>query len=155
MTKIRIRRAKGQDCDALLALIHDHAAFEQSMASIEGNELAHIIGNPEPPVQIFVAEGGNEILGYAAVTNDYSLWRGRCWAHLDCLFVKSQARGLGIGGQLLRHIASVALASGADRLEWQTPDWNERAASFYRAHGAKSAKKLRFGIALNEDRNVC
>ncbi len=123
------------------------------MASIDASALAHIIGNPEPPVQIYVAEGSDDILGYAALTNDYSLWRGRYWAHLDCLFVKSQARGLGIGGQLLRHIASVAHAVGADRLEWQTPDWNERAASFYHAHGATSATKLRFGVALDEAEN--
>lgn len=38
-------------------------------------------------------------LGYTAVTFDDSLWRGRLWAHLDCLFVRLVDRNRGTGKQ--------------------------------------------------------
>lgn len=44
--------------------------------------------------------------------------------------------------------AWAARKEGADRLEWQTPAWNERAIGFYRSRNAKGVPKMRFGINL-------
>ena len=48
------------------------------------------------------------------------------------------ARGRGIGRALLSKVASIAVARGCARLEWQVLDWNEPAIGFYRALGARS-----------------
>jgi GNAT superfamily N-acetyltransferase len=94
----------------------------------------------QPPVRIFVASLAEEALAYAAFTLDYSLWRARKWAHLDCLYVQREARGKGIGSMLLRHVADESLRLAADRLEWQTPDWNDKAIAFYSREGATACE---------------
>ncbi len=76
-----------------------------------------------------------------------SLWRGRPYGHLDCLFVAESARGRGNGKQLLDAVVKLVQAEG-DRLEWQTPSWNSDAIRFYLQTGALGVTKQRFAIPL-------
>ncbi len=142
-----IRRAAPQDARALLALIHAHAEFERTRASIGERQLGELLASVHAPVRVWVASAP-DLLGYVALTTDFSLWRGRYWAHLDCLFVSDACRGAGIGRALLAHAHGAARAGGADRLEWQTPAWNERAIRFYKREGAIAAAKTRFSVPL-------
>lgn len=145
---VTVRQARSGDCDGLLAMIQDHAKFEHSEATISKENLSRILGAWRPRVHIFVAARRNCLLGYISVSTDYSLWRGQTWAHLDCLYVEAQARGQGIGASLLHHAKAVARRLGADRLEWQTPEWNERAIAFYIREGACGQAKMRFGFNI-------
>lgn len=143
-----IRDAAPGDCGALLTLIHDHARYEKSEASISRAELAQVLGDGTGGIHIVVAALPDALAGYAALTFDYALWRGVRWAHLDCLFVISSVRGQGIGKRLLHHTAQMAQKLGADRLEWQTPLWNDKAIGFYRREGASGTAKMRFMMPL-------
>lgn len=142
-----IRRAVPEDAPDLLALIEAHAAFERAHAGIGERRLGELLASDQAPVTIWVASTP-ELVGYAALTTDFSLWRGRYWAHLDCLFVRDAWRGQGCGRELLATARSAARADGADRLEWQTPSWNEPAIRFYRREGAIAADKARFCMTL-------
>lgn len=146
--EVCVRRAGPRDDVALLALIRAHALFEQAEATIDGEALAELLANPAPPCLLFVAAQGGGLVGYAALTLDFALWRGRWWGHLDCLYVEAAERGLAIGPKLLRAAAEAARARGADRMEWQTPAWNRRALAFYRREGASLMAKTRFAMAL-------
>ena len=143
-----VRRARAADSAALLALICAHARFERAEASIDAQALAGLLADPAPPCLIFVAVRGEALVGYAALTLDFALWRGRCWGHLDCLYVDAAQRGQAIGPPLLRAAAEAAWARGADRMEWQTPAWNRRAMAFYRRAGATMMAKARFTLSL-------
>lgn len=140
--------AQSSDADNLLDLIRQHAHFERNEATITRRELVNVLAAKTAHAKIFVGCADGLILGYASVTRDYSLWRNRTWAHLDCLFVKSDMRSKGIGRSLLNYAKKIAVEWGADRIEWQTPDWNRRAAEFYKREGATGINKIRFGIDL-------
>ena len=142
-----IRHAVPQDCNALLGLITEHARFEQADATLTAGELQAILASDAPPVTILVAVTGSDLVGYAAITFDFALWRARRWAHLDCLFLSDGDRGQGLGATLLGAAADHALACGADRMEWQTPAWNERAIAFYRRSGSIGSAKIRFTLS--------
>lgn len=118
------------------------------MARLTRDALSAILCASTPLVNIFVAAQQKNLLGYAALTYDYSLWRAHRWAHLDCLFVREEYRGKAIGRELLGVAIGFARAGGADRLEWQTPIWNEQAIAFYNRQKAEGLQKMRFGIAL-------
>ncbi|OXE36757.1 MAG: GNAT family N-acetyltransferase [Phenylobacterium zucineum] len=143
---VTVRQARPSDCDGLLAMIRDHAKFERSEATISKEDLSRILGARPPRVNIFVAAQQHCLLGYACVTTDYSLWRGQTWAHLDCLYVETQTRSQGVGASLFHHAKATAHRLGADRLEWQTPEWNERAIAFYIREGASGQVKMRFAV---------
>lgn len=144
---VAVRHAVPHDCSALFALIGEHARFEHGEATLTACEPLSILASGVPPVTIFVAANGEELLGFAALTIDFALWRARRWAHLDCLFVREDARGLGLGTKLLRAAVDHALTCGAGRMEWQTPAWNERAITFYRRACALDAAKVRFNAS--------
>jgi GNAT superfamily N-acetyltransferase len=129
-------------------LIRQHAAFEQSAASLTLPELEDILRADQHPIRFLVADRGDRLIGYAAVTFDWSAWRARRYAHLDCLFVVDASRGSGIGRLLLAEATRVALAGGVDRMEWQTPAWNEDAVRFYVREGAHIQSKTRFSLRL-------
>ena len=55
---------------------------------------------------------------------------------IEDLFVKPEARGHGLGKQLLDKLVTIARERGYGRVEWSVLDWNEPAIGFYRAIGA-------------------
>ncbi len=143
-----IRDAPPEDAAALLQLIRDHAVYEQSHAVLSVEALRHLLEMPKPPTSLIVAEEDGVLVGYAALTFDYSLWRGEEYGHLDCLFVRDGLRGRRIGERLLSGVKARARAAGARQLEWQTPDWNEGAVRFYRREGGTASLKMRFSLDL-------
>ena len=147
---LAIRAAALDDVVHLHGLIRDHAAFEQSTAPLTALDLAAIVGSDRPPIQLLVAESMPAIVGYAAVTFEWSLWRARPYGHLDCLFVAECARGNGVGSRLLDAALRLVSSEGVDRLEWQTPAWNGNAIRFYLRHGAESADKRRFVLTISQ-----
>ncbi len=67
---------------------------------------------------------------------------------MDCLFVVEEYRGNGVGAALLATIVQFAREQGYDQVQWQTPEWNERARKFYRREGAAEKHKVRFTLNL-------
>jgi GNAT superfamily N-acetyltransferase len=61
-----------------------------------------------------------------------STWEGRYGIHLEDLFVRSEARGLGVGKALVMTLAALCDDRGWARLEWAVHDSNEHARAFYR-----------------------
>jgi ribosomal protein S18 acetylase RimI-like enzyme len=68
--------------------------------------------------------------------------------------VQPQFRRLGIGRELLRQVAAIAVETGCQRLQWEVLDWNTPAIDFYRAIGAEFLDEWRnvrlSGEALND-----
>ena len=143
-----IRMAELRDVLPLLSLIRDHAAFEQAVATINADRLQELLATHPAPVELIVAEGAGGLIGFAALTIDFSLWRGSLWGHLDCLFVCEDQPGSGLGQNLFDCAARRARDRGADRLEWQTPAWNRAAIRFYERQRAACAPKMRFSLLL-------
>lgn len=145
---ILVRDACLADVEPLLDLIGQHAAFEKTRASVTGPTLAALIAAEAAPMRLFVAVEDARLAGYAALGFDYGLWHGARHAHLDCLFVAADFRGMGLGRRLLAQAVDIARRAGVARIEWQTPAWNEDAIRFYRREGAEAVAKMRFSLPL-------
>ena len=145
---ISVRDACIADVEPLLVLIARHADFERASATVTAPALARLIAEERAPMRLFVAADGDDLAGYAALGFDYALWDGTHHAHLDCLFIRAERRGQGIGKLLLTHAVDVARSAGAARIEWQTPAWNTDAIRFYEREGARALTKMRFSLAL-------
>jgi len=135
---VRIAAATERDVPVILELIRSLAAYER---------LAHdVVATPErlrdslfgehAAAEVVIAYLDEEPVGFAVWFQNYSTFLGRAGLYLEDLFVKPEHRGHGIGRTLLAHVAGVAVARGAGRMEWSVLDWNESAIGFYRAIGA-------------------
>ncbi len=94
----------------------------------------------------WVADGSDQLAGFASVNLELSTWDAGHHLHLDCLYLRAAYRGRGWGRALVERVARGALELGAVNLQWQTPIWNDRAVGFYQRLGAEAAKKLRFTL---------
>jgi GNAT superfamily N-acetyltransferase len=134
-----IRPATAADGAAYVELVRGLAAFEKLEPpddAAAARLLEHAFG-ARPRYELTVVELGGALVAYAVAFETYSTFRAQPSLFLEDLFVREDVRGRGIGAQLLRHLARVAVERGAGRLEWSVLDWNEGARRFYRSLGAR------------------
>lgn len=145
MGSIVVRRALAADASALVRLFRAHAQYEGAAIETTGLEprLARAIEAEESP-WILVAEADGILKGYASFNREFSTWRMEQYLHMDCLYLEPDARGSGVGRELVE--AGVALAEqlGLVQMEWQTPASNSGAIRFYQRLGAQGQEKIRF-----------
>lgn len=65
---------------------------------------------------------------------------------MNDLFVVSEARGLGVGRQLIESCRAECRKRGAAKLVWETALDNERAQALYDSMGAESSRWLSYEI---------
>ncbi len=142
---MNIRSAKASDIEAIIQLCAEHAVYEKATFDAEGktSSLAHALFSKET-IRCLVVEEGNEIVGYATFMKQFSTWDACYYIYLDCLFLKENAKGKGIGQKVMDTIKAYAREENCDIVQWQTPDFNKDAIKFYNRMGAMSKSKKRF-----------
>ncbi|WFB07754.1 GNAT family N-acetyltransferase [Streptomyces sp. LX-29] len=148
----RVRRALPADLARVAELAAEHAAYERAAPPAPGlaERLAALLfDTPQPRLRCLVAElSDGEIVGYATCAPELSTWEGREYLHMDCLFLRSGNRGLGLGARLVEAVAAEARELGLTEVQWQTPTWNKGAVRFYDRLGARAREKLRYSLVV-------
>jgi GNAT superfamily N-acetyltransferase len=137
--KTSIRKATAEDAPQILEFIRALATFEREpdavTATVEG--LIRDGFGERPFYECLIADHDGKPAGFAFYFFNYSTWVGRPGIYVEDLFVLPEFRRLGIGRELLKQVAAIALENGCQRLQWQVLDWNTPAIDFYRALGAE------------------
>ena len=137
--RIEIRAATPADVALIFALIKELAEYEKlshEVVATESQIRATLFGE-RPVSEVVIASLDGTPAGFALFFPNYSTFLGRPGLYLEDLFVRPEARGFGIGRELLEHLARVAVERGWGRLEWRVLDWNEPSISFYKKLGAE------------------
>jgi GNAT superfamily N-acetyltransferase len=123
----------------VLELIRELAEYENLAHEVRATEaqLHATLFVPRPAAEVVIAEHEGRPVGFAVFFASYSTWEAASGLYLEDLFVRPEARGKGIGRELLEHVARVAVARGWARLEWRVLDWNEPSIAFYKRLGAE------------------
>ena len=135
---ISIRAATPADLPLIAQLIRDLAEYERLSHAVrfdEGMLEAYLFGI-RPMAEVVIAELDGVAHGFALFFHNFSTFEGRPGIYLEDLFVRTEARGAGLGKALLAHLAQLAIERGCARLEWSVLDWNDAAIGFYRKLGA-------------------
>lgn len=135
----QIRPVTPADIPCILGFVRELAAFEREPDAVvaTGPMLDAALFGPRPAAEAVIAEGADGTpLGFALFFQNFSTWTGRPGMYLEDLYVTPAARGAGVGGALLRHLAGIAVDRGYGRFEWAVLDWNQPAIDFFRAKGA-------------------
>lgn len=135
---LRIIAATETDTPLILEFIRELAAYEKNLDRVKATEkrIRETLFGAEPVASVIFAFDGDKPVGFAVFYFTYSTFAGLPGIYLEDLFVKPEARGLGIGRQLLRYLAKLAKEKGCCRIEWAVLHWNETAIGFYRKLGA-------------------
>lgn len=134
-----IRFARPEDVSTILRFVRELAEFEREADKVVATEelLHEAMFGERPVAEAVIAERDGEPLGMALFFHNFSTWTGWRGLYLEDLYVTPEARGSGVGGALLRHLAAIAVDRGCTRFEWAVLDWNEKAIRFYKSMGAE------------------
>jgi GNAT superfamily N-acetyltransferase len=146
MASITVRPASIDDTDLIIALIKALAEYERDPdAAVATPELIHrhIFGvdlaphERGPIAECLIGELDGSPQGFAIFFHNYSSWVGKPGIYLEDLFVRPEARGVGLGKALLRRVAQIAVERECERVDWLVIDWNAPAIDFYKSIGAR------------------
>jgi len=133
--EIKIRRAKKEDCQTMMELIHELAVYEKAPDEVSV-DFDHFVesGFGEKPVWwAFVAEAENKVVGFTLYYIRYSTWKGQRM-YLEDILVNEPWRGKGIGKLLFDELIKEAKEKKLSGLVWQVLEWNEPAINFYKKY---------------------
>lgn len=111
---------------------HHGVAFKAHPADFES-----FLSSPNPVGGALIAEWEGTPAGSAVWHRSFSTFKGRETVYLEDIYVMPAFRSRGIGRDLLKAVARLALARGATAVGWLMMDWNEAARTFYLAAGAE------------------
>jgi GNAT superfamily N-acetyltransferase len=132
----RIRPIAPADVPAVVALVHDLAAYEKAPehCHLTTAQLHSALFGPSPALFGLIASEPDEpVAGFALYFLNFSTWEGVHGIYLEDLFVRPQQRGSGLGKALLIRLAQIAVDRGYARVEWSVLDWNTPSIEFYRS----------------------
>jgi GNAT superfamily N-acetyltransferase len=134
-----IRAAAPGDVSAIFSLMLELAEFESLthlfVATEAGVHDALFGARPSSEATVAQDEDGR-IVAYALYFHNFSTFLGRRGLYLEDLYVQPAQRGSGLGTQMLRQLAALAVERQCGRFEWTVLDWNQQAISFYEKMGA-------------------
>ena len=135
---IRIRPALSQDLPQVLAFIRELAVYEHLEDQVVATEadLVTALFGPRPYADVAFACLDGAPVGFALFFHNFSTFLGKPGIYLEDLFVRPEARGLGVGKRLLAWLAHTTLERGCARLDWAVLDWNKPSIGFYLSLGA-------------------
>lgn len=145
-----IRNCEPSDLPKLVVLCQKHAEYEKADFSPEGKQesLQKALFDAQPKLYCLVVATKETIVGYISYTFDYSTWDAATFIYMDCLFLEEQARSFGIGEVLIDKLKQIGIENNCINIQWQTPEFNERAIKFYNRIGANGKDKVRFTLNL-------
>jgi GNAT superfamily N-acetyltransferase len=138
MVDVSIRPAVPGDAASIHALIRELAEYERLTQLCTGStaDLAAALFGPQPAAEVLLAEVDGGIAGFALFFHNFSTFLACRGLWLEDLYVRPAFRGHGVGSDLLRAVAAIAVARGCGRFEWSVLDWNAPAIGFYERLGA-------------------
>ncbi|WP_322981812.1 GNAT family N-acetyltransferase [Pseudomonas sp. C11] len=136
---LTIRPATPDDAELILRFITELAIYEKAEHEVKTDAagIRDSLFAEGSTAHGLICENDGQPIGYAVYFFNYSTWLGKHGLYLEDLYVSPQARGIGAGKALLRHLAQLAVARGCGRFEWSVLDWNTPAIDFYESFGAR------------------
>ena len=136
---LSIRSATPADISLIGQFIRDLAEYEKLAHAVRFDEavMAQKLFGPRPFAEVLIGEIDGTPQGFALFFHNFSTFEGRPGIYLEDLFVRTDARGSGLGKALLGKLAALAVERDCARLEWSVLDWNKPAIDFYKALGAR------------------
>ncbi|WP_309843952.1 MULTISPECIES: GNAT family N-acetyltransferase [unclassified Caballeronia] len=138
MSGASIRPATPADIGAIYALMYELAEFEKLTHLFIATEdgVRDALFGARPSAEALVAEQAGEAVGYALFFYNFSTFLGKRGLYLEDLYVRPTLRGSGLGTQMLKRLAALAVERQCGRFEWSVLDWNQNAIDFYEKMGA-------------------
>jgi len=135
--RVTVRRATVDDAEALAELTRGLNAHQGDPVGNFSAAVARRDGFGDTPCwTAVIAERAGQPVGYAMFHASYDAPHAARGLYLQDLYVREDARRLGVGRALMAAVAREARQAGCVFFWWTAKQWNTEALAFYRALGA-------------------
>lgn len=139
MSSLKVRPATAADFDAWLPLWRGYQAFYKTDIPHDATLTTwQRLLAPGEPMHVALAESATGVVGFVHYIEHRSCWTTGNYMYLQDLFVTPEARGGGVGRQLIEHVYREATAMGCSRVWWLTHESNTDAMLLYDRIASKS-----------------
>jgi GNAT superfamily N-acetyltransferase len=135
-----IRLARDSDIENIASLVALYWGFE-NIAGFDRTRITTLLADFLTRSQLghcWVAEEGDELIGYLLAVYLFSLEHGGMMAEIDEFFVLSERRSLNTGAALLDTASRTMRQEGIRHLQLQLGTQNLSGKRFYEKHGFRS-----------------
>lgn len=135
-----IKPCQEEEIPLLLAFIQKLAEYEnlsEELYVTEDKLHKHLFGKT-PSAYAIIGYYNKQPVSFAIYYYNFSTFKGSPGLYIEDLFVDPGFRGLGIGRELLKHLAKIANEKNCSRMEWSVLDWNDPAINYFTHLGASS-----------------
>jgi len=141
-----IRPATAEDAAEMVELMAEHAVYERDVFERDGKveRVRDCLASAPPPFQSLVVESNGRLSGYCCYFFSFDSWTCRKHVVLDAMYLRPEARGVGVGVEIMERLRAAAVEAGCDSVRWQTPLFNELGIRFYERLRASSTTKMFF-----------
>jgi GNAT superfamily N-acetyltransferase len=136
---VDIRAATPDDAATVLALVTALAVYEKEADKVKMTEAGARKALEAGHLNALLGFADGAPVAMALYFFNFSSWTGKRGLFLEDLFVAPELRGQGVGLDLLKRLAAMAVAADCGRMEWNVLDWNNSAKGFYEMLGARHA----------------
>jgi GNAT superfamily N-acetyltransferase len=142
---VTIRPIEPGDLPRMLALCVEHArsvAHERlpyGTAKADTFELTEALFDTPRRAWAWVAESGDELVGYISATVDFSILERGYYVNLDYPFVRPAWQRIGVESRLFQSVVALAKDTGCLYIQLQAPNWK---VDVTRLHGSSSARRV-------------
>ncbi len=143
MNKLQIKKAEAADIPIIIDFIKKLAEYEKLSheVSVTEDQLEKSLFANDTNAFSIIGYLDNKPVAFALYFFNFSTFLGKKGLYLEDLFVLPEYRSNGIGKQMLKHLAQIAIDNDCGRFEWAVLDWNEPAIRFYKKLGAALKKE--------------
>jgi ribosomal protein S18 acetylase RimI-like enzyme len=146
-----ITRVGTADLHELLPLMRGYCDFYEVSPSDEQLQALSLtlIEHPDTSGGQLIAREDGVAAGFATIFWSYSTLSACAIGVMNDLYVAPDARGKGLGTELIRGCEALCAERGVEILEWETAPSNTRAQSVYDRLGASRAQWLSYTLAVS------
>ena len=143
MKDFTVKPADVKDASIILDFIQKLAEYEKLSHEVTAtvNDLENSLFSKTSSAESVIGYLEDRPVAFAIYFHNYSTFIGKKGLYLEDLFVLPEFRGMGIGKQMLKYLATIAIKRDCGRFEWSVLDWNESAIKFYESLGAELKKE--------------
>lgn len=118
-TNVKLRKARAEDCDAMLAMIEALAEYQGvgDRVHVSAEELRRAGFGATPQFEAIIAEEHGRPVGLAMFQTHYTIWDGTSSLQITDLYVDEAVRGTGVGFRLVQEVAKTARDRGCAGLQ--------------------------------------